>query len=98
MTDKKTRLSTDEKIRIIIQTFNPQTSMAELCRQHNLLPRTVYSWKEKFVAGGRISLDGSGTVRQARRHKKEVESLKRLVGEYAVANAALKKTLEGEAE
>ena len=47
------------------------------------------------MRGGRISLDGSGTVKQAKRHKKEVESLKRLVGEYAVANAALKKRWRG---
>ncbi len=66
MTDKKTRRSTDEKIRIILQTFNPETSVAELCRQYNLVPRTVYMWKEKFLAGGRSSLDGSDAARQAR--------------------------------
>lgn len=70
MTNKKTRLDTDEKIRIIMQTFNPQTSVAELCRQHNLMPRTVYTWKEKFLAGGRSSLDGSDAAKQAKRHKK----------------------------
>ena len=41
MTDKKSRWSTDEKVRIILQTFNPQTSMAEICREHNLVPLTV---------------------------------------------------------
>ncbi len=95
MTDKKTRWSTDEKIRIILQTFNPETSVAELCRQYNLVPRTVYMWKERFLTGGRSSLGGSDAARQAKQHKREVESLKRIIGEYAVANEALKKTLEG---
>ena len=27
MTDKKTRWSTDEKIRIVLQTFNPETRL-----------------------------------------------------------------------
>ena len=98
MTGRKTRWSTDEKIRIVLQTFNPEPGVAELCRRHNLAPRTVYLWKERFLAGGRSSLDGSDAARQAKRHKREVESLKRIIGEYAVANAALKKTLEGEAE
>lgn len=95
MTDKKTRWSMDEKIRIVLQTFNPETGVAELCRQYNPVSRTVYLWKEKFLAGGRSSLDGSDAARQAKRHRREVESLKRIIGEYAVVNEALKKTLEG---
>ena len=98
MTDKKSRWSTDEKIRIVLQTFNPQTSMAEICREHNLVPRTIYGWKEKLLAGGRSSFEGSDASKQARRHKKEIVSLKRIIGEYAVANDALKKALEGELE
>ena len=31
-------------------------------------------------------------------HKKEIASLKRIIGEYAVANDALKKALAGEPE
>ena len=58
MTDKKSRWSTDEKIRIVLQTFNPQTSMAEICCECNFVPRTIYGWKEKFLAGGRSSLAG----------------------------------------
>ena len=40
MADKKTRWSTNEKIRIVLQTFNPETKVAELCREHNLSPKT----------------------------------------------------------
>ena len=98
MTNKKSRWSTDEKVRIVLQTFNPQTSMAEICREHNLVPRTVYGWKEKFLTGGRSSLDGPNASKQVKRHTKEVASLKRLIGEYAVANDALKKALEGNLE
>ena len=95
MTDKKSQVSTDEKVRIVLQTLNPQASMAEICREHNLVPRTVYGWKEKFLAGGRGSLEGSDASKQAKRHKKEIASLKRIIGEYAVVNDALKKALEG---
>ena len=98
MTNKKSQLSTDEKIRIVLQTFNLQTSMAEICREHNLVPRTVYGWKEKFLDGGRSSFEGSNASKQAKTHKKEIASLKRIIGEYAVVNDALKKALEGELE
>ena len=98
MTDKKTKWSTDEKVRIVLQALDPRTSMAELCMQHNLAPRTVYGWKERFLEGGRGSLEGSDAASKAKRHRKEVASLKRIIGEYAVANEALKKTLEGDTE
>ena len=78
----------------MLQTLNPQASMAEICREHNLALRTVYGWKEKFFAGGRGSLEGPDASKQTKRHKKEIASLKRIIGEYAVANDALKKALE----
>lgn len=77
MADKKSRWSTDEKIRIVLQTFNPQTSMAGIRREHNLAPRTVYRWREKFLAGGRSLLDGPDVSKQVMRHNKETASLKR---------------------
>ena len=96
MAGKTSRWSTDEKIRIVLQTFNPQTSMAEICREHNLAPRTIHGWREKFLAGGRSSLDGPGASDQVQLHKKEITSLRRTIGEYAAANDALKKALDGE--
>ena len=54
-------------------------------------PRTAYGWKERFLAVGHDSLEGPSTATQAMRHKKEVASLKKIIGEYAVANEALKK-------
>ena len=62
--------------------------MAEICREYNLVPRTVYGWKEKFLAGGRISLDGPDASKQAKRHKKEIASLRRIIGGRAPAEAA----------
>ncbi len=97
MTDKKSRWSTDEKIRIVLQTLSPQTSMAEVCREHNLVPRTVYGWKEKFLADGHSSLEGPDASKQVQRHKKEITPLKSINGECAVANDALKKSAGGQA-
>lgn len=90
MAGKKSH-STDEKVRIVLLTLNPEVSMAEICREHNLVPRTVYGWKKKFLSGGRSSLDVS---KQVSRHKEEIASLKRILGEYAVANDALKKAMD----
>ena len=95
MTDKRTRLTPDEKVRIVVQTFNPETNIADLCRQHNLVPRTIYTWKEKFLAGGRSSFEGADASKREQRHNKDVSDFKRIIGEYAVANDALKKRWMG---
>ena len=66
--------------------------------REQLVPRTVYGWKERFLAGGRGSPEGpvlpnkpSGTKRRLRHSS--VSSAK-----YAVANDVLKKALEGRLE
>lgn len=72
--------------------------MVEICREHNLVPRPVYEWTEKFLAGWRSSLNGPDVSKQVKQHAKVVVLLKRIIGEYAVANYALKKDLEGSLE
>ena len=94
MASKKTKWSMGEKIRIVLQTFNPETKVAELCREHNLAPRTLYTWKEKFLEGGKESLKSPNTGKALKKHAREVDTLKKIIGEYAVANEALKKRWE----
>lgn len=80
MTIMKSQLSADEKVRVVLQVLNPQASMAEMCREHNLVIRTVYGWKEKLLASGRIQLARPDTPRQTKRYKKEAVSFKRIIG------------------
>jgi len=87
------RRSPQEKASIVTEFFTTNISAAELCRKHNVSPTTFQDWKEKFLQGGRQALaDGGGA---AKNHAKEVENLKRIIGEITVANDILKKTLEG---
>ena len=55
------------------------------------MPWTVYGWRKRFLAGRHSSLDDLGASKQVRRHKKEITSLKIIIGEYAMANDVLKK-------
>ncbi len=86
--------STQDKIGIVMEHLNTNIETAELCCRHNLSPRTFYQWRKRFLQGGRASLSGSGPATAKGRLQKENESLKHIIGEYAIANALLKKTLE----
>ena len=59
------------------------------------LPETLYVWKEKFLEGGKESLKSSNTGKALKKHAREVDTLKKIIEEYAVANDALKKTSGG---
>ena len=91
----KSKFTPQEKARIILESLNTNISTAELCRKYNLQPPTFYQWKEKFVEGGKASLNRTSNGDVCRSLQKENESLKRLIGELTVANDILKKTLEG---
>ena len=61
-------------------------------------PSVFYTWKEKFIEGGKQALTRSrrnegGGVLQA-----ENTRLKQLIGELTIANDTFKKILQGEKE
>jgi transposase len=95
----RSRWSPEEKIEIVMESLNTNVSMAELCRRHNVTPATVNGWKEKFFRGGKMALMGGlkDPKKEALDEKKETldekKELLRLIGEYAIANDALKKAL-----
>ena len=73
----------------MLEFLNADTSVAELCRQHNISPAAFQDWKDKFMAGGKQAL--AGRVDMATIHTKEAESLKRIICEITVANDILKR-------
>lgn len=88
----RSRWSPTEKIQIVMESLNTNVSTAELCRKYNVTPATINGWKEKFFQGGKLALMGAfkDPKKQIMDEKKE---LLRLIGEYAIANDALKKAL-----
>jgi len=90
----KRRWSSEDKIRIVLESLKTNISIAELFRKHNIQPPTFYLWREKFLEGGKAVVAGTnGNV--SRQLQKENEKLKRIIAELTIANDAFKKTLEG---
>ena len=91
----RSKFTPQEKARIVLESLNTNISAAELCRKYNISPPTFYQWKEKFVEGGKTSLNGTSKGDVCKSLQKENENLKRIIGELTIANDAFKKTLEG---
>ena len=47
MTNK--RWTTEDKVRIIMESLTTSAGTAEICRKHGLSPNTFYPWREKFL-------------------------------------------------
>jgi transposase-like protein len=90
----RSKFTPQEKARIILESLNTNIGAAELCRKHNISPPTFYQWKEKFIEGGKTSLNGTSKD-VCKSLQKENENLKRIIGELTIVNDAFKKTLEG---
>ena len=95
----RTKYSSEEKIRIVLDGIRGEISPAELCRSESISSNLYYRWSKDFLEAGKKRLQGD-TVREASTQevtelKKENEQLKQLVAEIALKNRVLKKSLNG---
>lgn len=93
------KFSADEKIRIVLEGLQGETSIADLCRRESIHPNQYYTWSKEFLEAGKRRLKGD-TARQATRGevdelRAENGQLKQVTAELLLENRLLKKTLRG---
>ena len=85
------KFTVEQKVQIVIESFTA-TNIAELCRNHGVSVAQFHRWKERFLEGGR---KGLGESSRGNEYQKEIDDLKRLVGDQALVIDALKKSRQG---
>ena len=93
------KFTSEEKIRIVLEGLQGESSIADVCRKEGIHPTLYYKWSKTFLEAGKRRLTGD-TVREAdstevRELRSENETLKQLVAELSLKNRVLKKTLKG---
>lgn len=96
MPGRSNRWTSEEKIRIVMESMNTNISLAELCRKYNLNPGVFRYWKDKFIHAGKLGLSGSSIKDPVKDKEAEINHLKKLIGELTIANEAMKEVLRGE--
>lgn len=98
---RKTRrkFTSEEKIRIVLEGLQGESSIADVCRREGIHPTLYYKWSKSFLEAGKKRLTGD-TVREAdstevKELREENEALKQLVAELSLRNRVLKKTSRG---
>ena len=85
------KFTVEQKAQIVIESFTV-TNIAELCRRHGISVKQFYRWKERFLKGGSNAL---GETSKGNKYQKEIDDLKRLVGDQALVIDAFKKVDRG---
>ena len=89
------RWNSEDKVRIVLESLNTNITIAELCRKYQVTPVVFYSWRQKFIDGGKAALTSDGRTKRNKgidsQLAAENDRLKRLIGELTIANDALKK-------
>ena len=85
-----------EKIRIVLEGFRREVTVADLCRREGIKPHSYYAWTKEFMEAGKERLVRD-SVRDATRQeigelRRENGELKQLVGELSLQVSRLKKT------
>jgi transposase-like protein len=86
-----TRFTPEQRAEIVLAALESRRSGAELCREHQITTVTLHRWKEQFLAGGLQAMQGRTPQREGREQEREMEKMRELVGELALANFAMKK-------
>ncbi len=58
------KYSSEKEIRIVLEGFRGEISVAELCRREGIYPNVYYRWSKTFLEAGKKRLEGD-TVREA---------------------------------
>lgn len=93
------RITSEEKIRIVLEGLKGEESIAEICRREGIAPSMYYKWSKGFLEAGKRQLNGD-TKREATSDdvaqlRQDNEQLKQLVAELSLSNRILKKSLSG---
>ena len=91
------RITSEEKIHIVLEGLKGEESIAEICRREGIAPSMYYKWSKGFLEAGKRQLNGD-TKREATSDdvvqlRQENEQLKQLVAELSLSNRIVKKSL-----
>ena len=86
MTPRK--YSQEFKRQIVEEILSGRSGFTQVCRQHNLGPSMVHSWKKKYLNGALVE---EGMPRQDPALLVRIAELERMVGRLAMENEFLKK-------
>lgn len=96
---KSRSFTVEEKLRILEEARQPNTTVAEVLRRHQIDATTFYRWEKQAKEGmrealsGRVGRNAKAADHEVERLKAELEKKRRIIAEVVEENLELKKGL-----
>jgi transposase len=96
---KARKYTAAEKLRILEEARQPNTTVAEVLRRHRVDATAFYRWERQAKEGmlqaleGRRAKNGKGQAREIERLEAELERKRRIIAEVVEENLELKRGL-----
>lgn len=96
---KRRKHTVEEKLRILEEARQPNTTVAEVLRRHQVDRGTFYRWEKQAKEGmrealnGRLRRHGKAQEREIERLEREVDKKSRIIAEVVEENLELKRGL-----
>lgn len=89
----KSTKSIEEKMAIVMEGLKNETSISEICRKYHISQSLYYKWRDRFLEGGKQSLQINGGQKLSEEYKTRVSELERVIGKKTIEIEILKKNL-----
>ena len=91
------KYTSEDKIRIVLEGFRKEISVADLCRRENVHAAIYYKWMKDFMEAGKNRLKGDymreANSSEVKELRKENEKLKSVLGDQSLQIYLLKKSV-----
>ena len=88
--------STEQKLRIIEESFEPEETVSSVARRNGVAPNLLYRWRRLMCEGGVTAVGSDERVvgsSQVRKLEERVRELERLLGRKTMENEILREAL-----
>jgi len=86
------KLSTEEKMAIILEGLRREKSVSQICREHEISQAQYYKWRDKFLEGAKEELE-NGKKSRVQQLEEKIEELEKVIGKQTIVIETLKKTV-----
>jgi|ERR1035437_1764803 transposase len=91
------KYTSEDKIRVVLEGFRKEISVADLCRRENVHAAIYYKWMKDFMEAGKNRLKGDymreANSSEVKELRKENEKMKSVLGDQSLQIYLLKKSV-----
>jgi transposase len=95
--ERRRRWSTDEKLTMVRESFEPGKTVSMVARQHGVNPNQLFHWRKLYQNGSLSAVSAGEEVVPASELNdalKQIKELQRLLGKKTMENEILKEAVE----